>query len=142
MDISERIKLIINHYKITSAEFANKVAVQKSSISHLLSGRNKPSFDFINKLAIAFEEISIEWFITGKGSMLVTTLDKELDDSKNVQISIPETSVGQIDNSSNNSGVSESFNDSVNSKTETGNNHPESMILIYNDDTFKILKSR
>ena len=50
MDLIERIKKIINDSELSSAAFADQLGVQRSSISHILSGRNKPSLDFILKL--------------------------------------------------------------------------------------------
>lgn len=64
----ERLKLIFDYYNLTSSSFAEKIDVPRSSISHLLSGRNKPSLDFILKVDKAFEDISLDWLIYGKGS--------------------------------------------------------------------------
>ncbi|WP_442266461.1 helix-turn-helix domain-containing protein [Tenacibaculum sp. ZS6-P6] len=63
----DRLKLILDHYNLTSTNFAEKIDVPKSSISHLLSGRNKPSLDFIMKVDKAFEEVDLDWLLYGKG---------------------------------------------------------------------------
>lgn len=57
---------------LTPARFADEIGVQRSSISHILSGRNKPSYDFISKILSRFSGINAEWLITGKGSMIKT----------------------------------------------------------------------
>ena len=48
--------------------FADKIGVQRSSISHILSGRNKPSLDFILKVTNEFTDVDIYWLLNGKGS--------------------------------------------------------------------------
>ena len=48
-DFTDRLKKMMEHYQISASMFADKVGVQRSSISHILSGRNKPSLDFILK---------------------------------------------------------------------------------------------
>ena len=65
--MKERIREILKNEKLTSAQFADRIGVQRSSISHILSGRNKPGFDFIQKIIKNFPEINAEWLITGNG---------------------------------------------------------------------------
>lgn len=60
---------ILKKENISYAKFADIIDVQRSSISHILSGRNKPSFDFIQKILIHFPKINAEWLITGNGNM-------------------------------------------------------------------------
>lgn len=64
----ERLKNILEFYNLSSSSFAEKIEVPRSSISHLLSGRNKPSLDFIIKVDKAFEEVELDWLLYGKGS--------------------------------------------------------------------------
>lgn len=66
-DFTNRLKEIISHYELTSSLFADKIGVQRSSISHILSGRNKPSLDFILKVTNTFKEVDIYWLLNGKG---------------------------------------------------------------------------
>jgi transcriptional regulator with XRE-family HTH domain len=63
-----RLKKIMDYYDLSAAVFADKIGVQRSSISHLLSGRNKPSLDFIMKITSVFEEVELYWLIDGKGT--------------------------------------------------------------------------
>lgn len=62
-------------FGISSTQLAEKMGVQRSSISHILSGRNKPSFDFIVKLMEQFPELNADWVLLGKGNMLKSTLN-------------------------------------------------------------------
>jgi len=57
--------------KLSASQFADEVGVQRSSVSHVLSGRNKPSLDFVTKILTAYTEVNSEWLITGKGSMFL-----------------------------------------------------------------------
>lgn len=67
--MKERIAKLIKSEKLSSSKFAEKIGVQRSSISHILSGRNKPSLDFIQKVLHAFEDLNPEWLLIGKGKM-------------------------------------------------------------------------
>ncbi len=62
-DFIKRLQIIIDHYQLSAASLADKIAVQRSSISHLLSGRNKPSLEFVLKLVRQFPEVSLYWLL-------------------------------------------------------------------------------
>jgi transcriptional regulator with XRE-family HTH domain len=64
-----QIQEILRREELSSSQFADKIGVQRSSVSHVLSGRNKPGFDFIQKILEAFPGINAEWLITGRGEM-------------------------------------------------------------------------
>lgn len=66
----DRIKLLLETQGMTATEFADKVGIQRSGLSHIMSGRNKASLDFVRKVLAAFPEISPDWLIQGKGSLL------------------------------------------------------------------------
>ncbi len=68
LDFIKRLKEVIEHYNLSASLFADKIGVQRSSISHILSGRNKPSLDFILKVTNTFKEVDIYWLLNGKGS--------------------------------------------------------------------------
>jgi transcriptional regulator with XRE-family HTH domain len=67
--MKERILKILENERLTATRFADRIGVQRSSISHIISGRNKPSYDFILKTVSSFPNINAEWLINGKGSM-------------------------------------------------------------------------
>lgn len=64
----DRLKKVMTFHHLTASLFADKIAVQRSSISHILSGRNKPSLDFILKVTTTFKDVDIYWLLNGKGS--------------------------------------------------------------------------
>ncbi len=67
--MKDRILKIIREEQLTSARFADILGVQRSSISHYLSGRNNPGIDFIQKILLKFKYVSADWLISGKGEM-------------------------------------------------------------------------
>lgn len=67
-DFVKRLEVIFDYYSLTASSFADKINVQRSSISHLLSGRNKPSLDFILKVIENFPEVELLWLLNGKGN--------------------------------------------------------------------------
>jgi len=67
-DFIDRLEHLLKYYSLSASSFADKVDVQRSSISHLLSGRNKPSLEFVLKVVKAFPEVNLYWLLNGKGS--------------------------------------------------------------------------
>ncbi len=65
--MEERLKLFLAMEGLSPSQFADKLGIQRSGVSHLLSGRNKPSFEFINKMLLTFPKINPDWLITGTG---------------------------------------------------------------------------
>lgn len=74
MSLNKRISEVIEYSKLSSSEFADEIDVQRSSISHITSGRNKPSLEFIIKIKSRFPEILWDWLVTGDGEMLKSEL--------------------------------------------------------------------
>lgn len=66
-DFIKRLQKVIDYYGESASSFAEKIGVQRSSISHILSGRNKPSLDFILKVLASFPEVDLYWLFNGKG---------------------------------------------------------------------------
>ncbi len=64
----QRLEKVINYYGLSASAFADKIAVQRSTISHLLTGRNKPSLEFVLKVVKSFPEVNLYWLLNGKGT--------------------------------------------------------------------------
>ncbi|SDS43002.1 helix-turn-helix domain-containing protein [Christiangramia echinicola] len=64
---ASRLNKILDFYDLSAASFADKIEVGRSSISHILSGRNKPSLDFVMKVVKNFPEVELYWLLNGKG---------------------------------------------------------------------------
>ncbi|MBT8260442.1 MAG: helix-turn-helix transcriptional regulator [Flavobacteriaceae bacterium] len=67
-DFIKRLENIIEFYGLSASSFAEKVGVQRSSISHILSGRNKPSLEFVMKILSSCPEVDLYWLLNGKGN--------------------------------------------------------------------------
>ena len=65
--MDKRLQQFLELEDLTPSKLADILQIQRSGISHLLSGRNKPSFDFIQGILINFPQINPEWLILGKG---------------------------------------------------------------------------
>jgi len=65
---AKRLNILMDYYEISAALLAEKIEVQRSSISHILSGRNKPSLEFVLKVLKAFPEVELYWLLNGVGS--------------------------------------------------------------------------
>lgn len=65
--MNSRLQQFLDLENLTPARLADILGVQRSGLSHILSGRNKPGYEFINKLLIKFPAISADWLLTGKG---------------------------------------------------------------------------
>ena len=67
-EFAERLMKIMEHHQLSASAFADRIQVQRSSISHLLSGRNKPSLDFVMKVVKEFDDVELYWLLNGKGN--------------------------------------------------------------------------
>ncbi|MGB5378015.1 helix-turn-helix domain-containing protein [Muriicola sp.] len=63
-----RLEKILSFYNLSASSFADKIGVQRSSISHLLTGRNKPSLEFVMKVVKSYPEVNLYWLLNGKGT--------------------------------------------------------------------------
>ena len=67
LHFAERLKTVMSFYNLTATALADSIGIQRSSISHLLSGRNKPSLDFVLKVLQEYPEVELYWLMNGKG---------------------------------------------------------------------------
>ena len=140
--IKNRVLSLINREKLSSSKFAEIIDVQRSSISHIISGRNKPSLDFIQKVLREFPSLNPNWLVTGKGAMYFETTQNEIDfSSDNLQANeklkkeVSESNISEDKNRLQNTTVN-----SVNNLQEkTSNRKIEKIIVFYNDNSFETL---
>ena len=153
-DFVKRLETIFDYYSLTASSFADKINVQRSSISHLLSGRNKPSLDFILKVIENFPEVELLWLLNGKGNFPkgessnpektnITPIQKNGIDN---EITTPDlfsnnlpTSENQknpvFENSSENFSNTEVFSNPL--PVLNHNSEIEQIVVFYKDGTFK-----
>lgn len=152
MDLKERLSHIIRAQNLTASQFAEKMQVQPANVSHLLSGRNKPSFEFLVKLKEVFPEYSFDWIILGKKPITINNPNPELFPSAERE------NKSEVKN--NNMTVNQSITTPMNVNQGVAGDVPDSVqiadfgaiaakaariskiIVVYDDDTFKILNNK
>jgi transcriptional regulator with XRE-family HTH domain len=90
MSIQERLQLVLKMHNLSPSAFADQIGVQRSALSHVLTGRNKPGLDFLEKILNHFPRVNAHWLITGiapkdnlvEGKVLKTLSPKPLEESK------------------------------------------------------------
>ncbi len=144
--MKDRIKYLLDRENVSSAQFASEIGISPSSLHHIVSGRNNPSLEVIQKILDRFPQINAEWLINGKGKTFKTMVQGELFD-------LPD----EEDNTSTEESIT--LTEEVNSKKEIKElidnkpplNKDESIkstaqntkrvskiIILYDDDTFDI----
>lgn len=78
--MQNRLQKLLDSEQLTPAKFAEILGVQRSAISHIVTGRNNPSFDLISKIIHKFPALNSDWLITGKGNMYKTIVQGSLFD--------------------------------------------------------------
>ena len=78
--MQNRLHKLLDSEQLTPAKFAEILGVQRSAISHILTGRNNPSYDLISKIILKFPALNSDWLITGKGNMYKTLVQGSLFD--------------------------------------------------------------
>ena len=118
-EFTKRIKKIMAYYNESASSFAEKIGVQRSSISHILSGRNKPSLEFILKILSAFPDVELYWLLNGKGSFPI--------EPDNETINYPDNSLFKPN----------TILESEPSKTKKTDKQIERIVIFYSDGSFK-----
>lgn len=149
-DFVKRLEIILDYYALNASTFADRIGVQRSSMSHLLSGRNKPSLDFVMKILEVFPDVDLYWILNGKGSFPKTeeeTIEKRTDTIS--EIKIPSTpfsanesnSVGDLFSDVNYKEEvkpeMQNFAGSQNSKINPEEGEIEKIVIFYKNGTFK-----
>jgi len=83
-EFTNRLLEILDFKNLSASQFAEKIGVQKSSVSHVLSKRNKPSLDFIIKISKTFDDISLDWLINGDNSLNSSKTNHEKNSSTHI----------------------------------------------------------
>lgn len=67
--MNTRLQQFLNAENISQAQFAETIGVARASVSHILAGRNKPGFDFLESMIRHYPSLNFEWLLTGQGKM-------------------------------------------------------------------------
>jgi len=156
--MEERIKKFMEYKGISPSELADSIGVQRSNVTHVLKNRNKPSFQFIEKMLQVYPELNAKWLLLGQGSMIENstknkTLFDQLTDnvastpkalpSEKLQVNEPKEEVTNLENKN----VTKPVNQDT-EKKETDNSIKdqffsqekpiERLIVFFKDQTFKV----
>ena len=140
-----RLQQLLDKKGISPARFAEIVGVQRSGVSHILSGRNNPSLDFIRKILDNFPDLNSEWLITGNGEMFKNNTLNSVDSVKNTVVEtgnlfeqetvIEDEKLANITESPQEPVINrEPENIPQNIKLKSG---IERIVIFYDDNTFK-----
>lgn len=98
--MNQRLQQFLNAENLSQSQFAERLGVAKASVSHILAGRNKPGFEFIESLSRQFPNLNLEWLIGGRGKMYKVTgqeIDPPVPQADNIFEESPESIESQLD---------------------------------------------
>lgn len=119
--MKDRIQKFIDTKGISAGDLASSLDVQRSNISHILNGRNKPGAALIEKMLVVYPDLNARWLLTGEGTMLNTDSEKEI-------VSKPQKS-----NSVHPDNVKSTNAEDLSSEEKS----IDKIVLLYKDGTFK-----
>jgi transcriptional regulator with XRE-family HTH domain len=122
----------MDYYEISAALLAEKIEVQRSSISHILSGRNKPSLEFVLKILKAFPEVELYWLLNGVGSFPKTSEVKGSAPTLFSEIESPEIKMNEPKSMSK-----PAIQEIENQRKESNDQEIERIVVFYKNGTFK-----
>lgn len=121
---TKRLQKILDYYDLSAASFADEIKVNRSSISHILSGRNKPSLDFVLKVISSYPEVDLYWLLNGKGSFpKQNAREKEKEKEKALSTNELQKPIKK---------------EMAVTKKDTERNSVKKIILFYEDGTFEV----
>lgn len=89
MDLTEKIKQILSDKNTTPSLFADEIGIQRSSMSHILAGRNKPSLDMVQKIVRRYPELGVKWILDDEP--LPDTPNESVPESRKKSLTVPPT---------------------------------------------------
>lgn len=138
MDMKEKIEFLLRNKGLTSTQLARMLEIQPSGISHILSGRNKPSFDLVVKILRAFPDIDPDWLLLD-GEQIFRTGESSPTSSADIA---PAAEVSLFD-SAKNIEISEGLGEQKNEQAPIFSNRSlqqkavKRVIILYADNTFE-----
>lgn len=139
MNLVDRFRYVMKVYNETPSSFADKIGVQRSSISHILSERNKPSLDFIQKILEHYPKVDAQWLINGKQSnqeQSIAATDQEQSNNKvKEEVVAEEPHNNPIEKKQIDTQLDESTN--ISSSLSTTKKKVDRIIVFYTDSTFE-----
>lgn len=131
-----RLTHLLKHYEHTASSFSDTIGVQRSSLSHLLSGRNKPSLDFIMKIHETFPEVNLYWILKGEKPFLIGEEPPTILEVKTTKTALEETEPSLPNQHLAPSKKEEQKNSIQQSAIDT-NSLIDQIVVFYKNGTFK-----
>ena len=142
--MKERLLKFLEEESLSAAKFADEIGVQRSSISHILSGRNNPGYDFFQKVLKRYPQLNAEWLLMGTGKMSKTPQQASLfqvetepgSGQAQKQVSLPDIEANipkspPDENKEIGSGTNSESNEIARAKSI------EKLVILYTDKSFK-----
>jgi len=136
--MKEQLVKLMQHYGLNATRLADEIGVQRSGISHILSERNQPSFDFLNRIKNRYPDINGDWLITGKGEMISgNPAYKKIEPDLFSSIeNVNKKEIKYSDNSSEHEKINITEKNETHKSEVTNVTSIEKLIILYNDGTF------
>ena len=84
--MNRRLLQFLQAENLTQTQFADTLSVARGSVSHILSGRNKPGYDFLESLLLHYPNLNLEWLLTGKGKMYHDSREESAPDTPQLDL--------------------------------------------------------
>jgi transcriptional regulator with XRE-family HTH domain len=143
-DFIKRLEIILDYYNLSASAFADKINVQRSSLSHLLSGRNKPSLDFIIKVIEVFPEVDLYWILNGKGTFPKSEKNFSIQSTKQ-EVTSDKTNTPDLFSTDQTNRKQPFINNEIEKKSISLSNNDaktiERIVIFYTDGSFKNYQS-
>jgi transcriptional regulator with XRE-family HTH domain len=139
--MNERIREFLLAENKSSAQLAEEIGVQPSGISHILSGRNNPSLDFVLKMLEKYQFLSTDWLLFGKGTMYKESKVQSLFEDQGIESEILRDNLKEKIPESNDTGLDftgKSEQKSFSSSPKISENVVvKKIVWFYNDNSFE-----
>jgi transcriptional regulator with XRE-family HTH domain len=145
--MKERLQKILTEKGLSAAKFAEILQIQRSNVSHVLSGRNNPGYDFIKKIMEHYPDINPEWLILGNGSMYKKDKSKTYEYSDQPPNDLFSTNENQfikheVENKKSTPTEDHDRIHSSNNNSAPPQNQVERIVIFYKGNIFKEYKPR
>ncbi|HPE82832.1 MAG: helix-turn-helix transcriptional regulator [Aequorivita sp.] len=134
-DFVKRLEKIMEYYGITATTFAEKMDFNRSTISHLLSGRNKPSLEFVMKLLQKFPEVEMNWLLYGKGSFPSTP------ENKNSMVAPKQKTIAPEGKNIDLFSKEENWEENKTIQINQNSKNIERIVIFYSDGSFNVYQN-
>jgi plasmid maintenance system antidote protein VapI len=143
MTINERIEVIIKNFELTPSAFADAIGIQRPSLSHILSGRNKASLDVVQKVLDTYQNINPMWLINGEGKMINEEIKEISPDEKLLtEYKNKNKEITNVNNQKTTIIEQNIVDDNEKLHPIIDDEEIEKIVIFYKDKTFKILNPR